>query len=89
MMKAWTGVPWRLSRQYLVLQRWTPDFRPETAVLHKAPVWIIFPGLPVEYCRPDILYCLASRMGSPIKLDEHTAKLKKGSYAKVCVVIPP
>lgn len=26
-------------------------------------------------------------MGSPIKLDEHTAKLKKGSYARVCVEI--
>lgn len=26
-------------------------------------------------------------MGSPIKLDEHTAKLKKGSYTRVCVEI--
>lgn len=30
---------------------------------------------------------LSKRVGSPIKLDEHTAKLKKGSYARVCVEI--
>lgn len=62
--------------------------RPETAVLHKAPASIIFPGLNYfEKRRPDILYSLASQMGSPIQLDEHTAKLKKssidvGSYIK-------
>ena len=41
--------------------------RPETAVLHKAPASIIFPGLNYfEKRRPDIIDSLASRMGNPI-----------------------
>lgn len=36
------------KHQYLVLNLKGGHRRPETAVLHKAPVWRIFPGLPVN-----------------------------------------
>lgn len=84
-MKAWTGVPWKINLNIWFLKG--GHCRPETAVLHKAQVWIIFPGLPVAFIRPDILYSFASRVGSPIQLDEHTAKLKKRSFARLCVEI--
>ena len=74
--------------QYPVLILKGGHRRPETAVLHKAPASIIFPGLNYfEKRRPDIIDSLASRMGSPIQLDEHTAKLKKRSIPLTWVAI--
>lgn len=63
-MKAWTGVPWKINNLNIRFLK-GGHRRPETAVLHKAPASIIFPGLNYfEKRRPDILYSLASLMGS-------------------------
>ena len=45
--EAWTGVPWKINNLNIRFLK-GGHRRPETAVLHKAPASIIFPGLPVE-----------------------------------------
>ncbi|XP_031116597.1 uncharacterized protein LOC116020253 [Ipomoea triloba] len=47
--------PWKIFDNYLVIQRWQPEFDPLTAKLTKMAVWVRIPRLPVEYFREDVI----------------------------------
>ncbi|WOL01218.1 hypothetical protein Cni_G09932 [Canna indica] len=47
--------PWFLYGQVLLLIPWKPNFQPLSEKIESIPVWVQFPGLPVEYLQNDIL----------------------------------
>lgn len=65
--------PWKILDNYIVPQRWHPDFDLTTAKVEKMAVLVRLPGLPVEYFRYDVLKLILERVGTPLKLDKTTA----------------
>lgn len=78
---------WKLFDNYVVAQRWRPDFDPKTSKLEKMPVWVRLPGLPVEYYRDDVLKLISQQVGTPLKLDKMTADVERGRFARAAVEI--
>lgn len=79
--------PWKILDNYIVPQRWRPDFDPTTAKVEKMAVWVRLPGLPVEYFHEDILKLILERVGTPLKLDRTTAGVERGRFARAAVEI--
>ncbi|XP_031126652.1 uncharacterized protein LOC116028935 [Ipomoea triloba] len=79
--------PWKLFDNYLVTQRWEPEFRPRTAKLSKMAVWVRLPDLPMEYFRDDTIRAILENVGKPLKLDRTTAVAAKGRFARAAVEV--
>lgn len=79
--------PWKLFDNYIVAQRWRPDFDPTSSKLEKMAVWVRLPRLPVEYFRDDILKLILEPVGTPLKLDILTARVERGQFARAAVEI--
>ncbi|GAU35456.1 hypothetical protein TSUD_364120 [Trifolium subterraneum] len=65
---------WSLKPGLLKLFAWTKDFNPRVQQNYSAQVWVRFYGLSQEYWRPNILFAIASSIGTPICTDAVTAK---------------
>ncbi|XP_077239888.1 uncharacterized protein LOC143880791 [Tasmannia lanceolata] len=70
--------------QILVLQRWNPEFNPFSDKIHKIPIWVWFPKLPVYLWEEYYLFSLAETIGKPLKMDD--CSIERGR-ARVCVEI--
>jgi hypothetical protein len=68
---------------------WTKDFNPRLQQNQSAQVWVRFYGLAQEYWRPNIIFAIASSLGTPICTDAVTAKPQFertfGHYARVLI----
>jgi hypothetical protein len=65
---------WNLNPSMLKLFAWSKDFNPRLQQNVSAQVWVRFYGLSQEYWRPNILFAIASSVGTPICIDAITAK---------------
>ncbi|XP_031102039.1 uncharacterized protein LOC116005945 [Ipomoea triloba] len=79
--------PWKIFDNYLVAQRWVPDFKPRTAKLSKMAVWVRLPELSVEYFRDDTIKLILENVGKPLRLDRTTAAREKGRFARAAVEV--
>lgn len=79
--------PWMIMDHYLVVQEWEPNFDPRDAKPSKLLAWVHFPALPVEYFDDEFLVKIGKNAGRPIKVDNTTSLVSKGSFARVCVEI--
>lgn len=79
--------PWKIFDNYLVVQRWVPEFKPRTAKLSKMAVWVRLPNLFVEYFRDDIVKSILANLGKPLKLDRTTVARERGRFARVAVEV--
>ncbi|GAU32780.1 hypothetical protein TSUD_152280 [Trifolium subterraneum] len=80
---------WSLNPGTLKLFAWTTDFNPRTQQNNTAQVWVRFYGLAQEYWSTNILFAIASSIGTPICTDAVTAKpifeRTFGQFARVLV----
>ena len=51
------------------------------------PLWVRFPGLPIDFWNPTLLGRIASRVGIPIASDRNTATKERLSYARALVEV--
>ncbi|MCH93321.1 hypothetical protein A2U01_0014270, partial [Trifolium medium] len=65
---------WNLSPGALKLFAWSKDFNPRFQQNVSAQVWVRIYGLSQEYWRPNIIFAVASSIGTPICIDAVTAK---------------
>lgn len=79
--------PWKIFDNYLVTQRWEPEFRPRSAKLSKMAVWVRLPELPVEYFKDNIIKTILEGVGKPLKLDRTTVSREKGRFARAAVEV--
>lgn len=77
--------PWKIFDNYLVTQRWEPEFRPCTAKLSKMAAWVRLPDLPMEYFHDDTIRAILENVGKPLKLDRTTTVAAKGKFARAAV----
>ncbi|XP_026399378.1 uncharacterized protein LOC113295241 [Papaver somniferum] len=78
---------WEVLDQILQIRKWISNFRLESQKASRAMVWVRFPGLGLEFWNEKILFKICKEIGTPIKLDEATAKCEVGYYANVLVDI--
>ncbi|CAA0812019.1 Unknown protein [Striga hermonthica] len=84
---ALNGGPWMLSGHYVTVQKWTPQFNPFNDVIEHTLIWIRFSGLNIAMFDENIMFCLASMVGTPIRIDLNTSNVERGKYARACVQI--
>ncbi|XP_026416977.1 uncharacterized protein LOC113312440 [Papaver somniferum] len=80
-------VKWEVLNQILQIRKWISNFRPKSQKNSKAMVWVRLPGLGLEFWSEKILFKICKKIGTPIKLDEATAKFEVGYYANVLVEV--
>ncbi|KAK3205339.1 hypothetical protein Dsin_019385 [Dipteronia sinensis] len=51
-----TGGPWVIANQYLVVQKWRPNFVPGEDEIRQMPVWVRLSKLPMEWIDVDLLW---------------------------------
>ncbi|WOL09486.1 hypothetical protein Cni_G18239 [Canna indica] len=83
---ALSGGPWFMRGQALLLKPWRPNFQRLLERTDTIPIWIQFPGLPVEYLHEIILRKLAESVGQFIKIDEVTMRRQRAKYARICIL---
>lgn len=79
--------PYFCKEHYIHLERWSPDFDPENAVIASTMTWIPFPTISVEYFDESAILEAAKLFGRPIKVNQTTAKITRAKFARVCVEI--
>lgn len=79
--------PWMIFDHYLAVATWRLDFVSTSTKIERTLVWIRFPGMNLVFYDESLLLAMASAVGKPIKVDEHTLKVKRGRFARVCVEI--
>ncbi|KAL2225817.1 UNVERIFIED_CONTAM: hypothetical protein Sindi_1940400 [Sesamum indicum] len=64
--------------------KWTPTFTPsqESSIV---PVWVSFPELPAHMFRKEVLFTVASMIGTPLQIDDATLNQSKLSKARACI----
>ncbi|XP_031120449.1 uncharacterized protein LOC116023587 [Ipomoea triloba] len=79
--------PWKIFDNYLITQRWVPDFKARTAKFAKMAVWVRLPELSVEYFRDDTIKIILGNIGKPLKLDRTTLMKERGRFARAAVEV--
>ncbi|KAL2228169.1 UNVERIFIED_CONTAM: hypothetical protein Sindi_1796600 [Sesamum indicum] len=64
--------------------KWTPTFTPsqESSIV---PVWVSFPELPAHLFRKEVLFTVASMIGTPLQIDDATLNQSKLSKARASI----
>ncbi|CAA0823411.1 Unknown protein [Striga hermonthica] len=75
---ALNGGPWMLSGHYVTVQKWTPQFNSFNDVIENTLVWIRFSELNIAMFDENIMFCLASMVGTPIRIDLNTSNVERG-----------
>lgn len=68
------------------LSKWTPEFKFEEE-FPIAPVWVMFPDLPLHLYDRKSIYPIAKILGNLVKIDEITVYGSRGSFSRVCIEI--
>ncbi|KAI0488433.1 hypothetical protein KFK09_028264 [Dendrobium nobile] len=79
------GGPWFIEGNIVGLDRWTPQFSPESMEGLSSPVWIRLPNLPLQYWDDCNIARIASKIGVPLWIDAQTGNWGRREYARVCV----
>lgn len=79
--------PWTVSRMVLQLTPWKDYFLPMFEKLHLADIWVQLRHLPIEFWSGEMLELIGEQFRRLFKVDDHTEKLSRTKFAKICVEI--
>lgn len=69
----------------LVLKNWESDFEIDKEPIRVMPLWVTFPGLPIQCWAEENLGRIASCLGKPVCTDRLAAKCERIPYARVLI----
>ncbi|XP_026419801.1 uncharacterized protein LOC113315757 [Papaver somniferum] len=78
---------WEVETQVLRLRYWERDFKPELQKTSSAFVWVVFPGLSIEYWKENILMTMGTAIRRSSRVDDTTLKKEIGYYASILVEV--
>ncbi|CAN0880263.1 hypothetical protein LINGRAHAP2_LOCUS13565, partial [Linum grandiflorum] len=84
---AMIGGPWMLGETYLTVHRWHKGFNPWRNEVTSTLVWVQLPDLPVEFYHTQAVMRIASKIGTPVRVDRATKEGARAKYARVCVEV--
>ncbi|KAL5765674.1 hypothetical protein ACOSP7_016291 [Xanthoceras sorbifolium] len=82
-----TGGPWVINNQYLVVQRWRPNFVPGEEPIKHMAIWLRISRLPMEWLNTYLLWRIGNMLGATCKVDPITETQARGRFARICVEI--
>ncbi|XP_020684420.1 uncharacterized protein LOC110101008 [Dendrobium catenatum] len=84
---ALSGGVWFFLGKPFVLQKWVPNFKPVREEFTSIPIWFKILDLPLPCWTPEGISRIASKIGTPIAVDDLTAEKTRLTYARVCVQV--
>ncbi|KAK3184665.1 hypothetical protein Dsin_031951 [Dipteronia sinensis] len=82
-----TSGPWVIANQYLVVQKWKPNFVPGEDNIQSMPIWVRLSKLPMEWLDSDLLWSIGGMLGRMCKVDPVNENQARGRFARICVEI--
>ncbi|KAK3195831.1 hypothetical protein Dsin_027141 [Dipteronia sinensis] len=82
-----TSGPWIIANQYLVVQRWKPNFVPGEDTIQSMPIWVRLSKLPMEWMDAELLWSIGGMLGKMCKVDLVTEIQARGRFARISVEI--
>ncbi|KAK2638501.1 hypothetical protein Ddye_026296 [Dipteronia dyeriana] len=82
-----TRGPWVISNQYLVVQKWRPNFMSGEDEIQKISVWVGLSKLPMEWIDVDLLRSIGGMLGTTFKVDLITESQAMSRFTRICVEI--
>ncbi|XP_060212233.1 uncharacterized protein LOC132639857 [Lycium barbarum] len=79
--------PYTINYRPLILKPWTPDFEFTKEFPTEIPLWVKFPQLPMNFWGVNSLSRLATSIGTPMFVDECTAKDTRVSFARMLIEV--
>ncbi|PHU04904.1 hypothetical protein BC332_25726 [Capsicum chinense] len=79
------SVPYICRNRPMILRNWSIDFEFKPECLHKVPLRVKFPSLPLGFWSMESLSKLASVVGKLMYTDNFTAEIEQISFARVLV----
>ncbi|OIT35019.1 hypothetical protein A4A49_03017 [Nicotiana attenuata] len=79
--------PYTFNNRPMILKDWTPDFNIRNESLRLVPIWVIVPGLPIQFWAEENLGRLVSYIEQPLCTDKLTAHYDRVSYARVLIEV--
>lgn len=61
--------PWFINRFFLSIQKWIPNFMPNTAISNTSAVWVRLLQLPTQFYDSIILQKIENSIGTFLKVD--------------------
>ncbi|KAL2251862.1 UNVERIFIED_CONTAM: hypothetical protein Sindi_2308500 [Sesamum indicum] len=82
--RLWLRQIWCIQGYPMRVFKWTPIFTPlqESSIV---PIWVNFLELPAYLFCKDVLFTVASMIGTPLQIDDATLNQSKLSKARVCI----
>ncbi|XP_070055462.1 uncharacterized protein [Nicotiana tomentosiformis] len=77
--------PYTYCNRPMILKQRVPNFQMSKEVTRTVPIWVIFPGLPIQFWTKENLGRIASYLGKPICSDKLTAERDRISYARMLI----
>ncbi|KAL9993787.1 putative transcription factor interactor and regulator CCHC(Zn) family [Helianthus debilis subsp. tardiflorus] len=92
MMKVLEGGPWLIRKVPLFLNVWSPSVNLIKECIKSVPVWVKLHNVPIAIYTDDGLSLLASKLGTPKRLDGYTADMcvdnwGRSSFARALIEI--
>nr|XP_029144560.1 uncharacterized protein LOC114924350 [Arachis hypogaea] len=79
--------PWKIFNHYLTVRLWEPNFNPMKATIDRITAWVRLPRLPIKLYDRTILRKIGNLIGRTVKVDDNTAKMSRGKFARLCVEV--
>lgn len=79
--------PWTIQGHYLTVRPWKPDFAPSADYIESTLAWARFPELYTVYYNEDVIYVIASSIGTLVKINLNTSLATMARFTRVCVEV--
>ncbi|KAK2653124.1 hypothetical protein Ddye_012980 [Dipteronia dyeriana] len=79
--------PWVIANQYLVVQKWKPNFVPGYENIQCMPIWVRLSKLPMKWIDSELLWNIRGMLGTTCKVDPITAAQARGRFARISMEI--
>lgn len=79
--------PWSFGKITLTIKKWEPNMNLSDASFLTTPIWVRFPGLPLEFWHEDIFKRIAGSFGELVAVDNAMASKSKLQCARLYVKV--
>ncbi|KAK3229450.1 hypothetical protein Dsin_001331 [Dipteronia sinensis] len=76
-----------IANQYLVVQKWRPNFVPSEDEIRQMPVWVRLSKRSMEWIDVDLLWNIGGMLGNTCKGDPITESQVRGRFVRICIEI--
>jgi hypothetical protein len=81
------GGPWMMDGKFIIMKKWNSSIKYEKDLLLSIPIWVKFPNLNFAYWNHITLCKIASTIGKPLAMDEHTKNKSRIAFARMLIEV--